>query len=98
MDAGEGSIRTVGAGAPPYDDQIAAQIRAVSKSMNSRKADLVAGIFSTNVIKDLGIAEAKKPRPSVVGPVSASTACSGCSRSYSMGWVRRTGRASCIET
>lgn len=29
--------------------------------MNSRKADLVAGIFSTNVIKDLGIDEAKKP-------------------------------------
>ena len=29
--------------------------------MNSKKADLVAGIFNTNVIKDLGIEEAKKP-------------------------------------
>lgn len=29
--------------------------------MNSRKADLVAGVFHTNVVKDLGIEEAKQP-------------------------------------
>ena len=29
--------------------------------MNSRKADLVAGVFNTNVIRDLGVEESKKP-------------------------------------
>lgn len=30
--------------------------------LNSRKADLVAGVFQTNVVKDLGIDESKEPK------------------------------------